>query len=101
MKTNHVIGTAYFNQDDTVGWHQDKVEPLRVGCPIFIFSFFASRPLSFRDLATGHELEAMMMMEHGSLMVMGYETNRQCQHSILPMSQPTGYRLSISFRAID
>ena len=100
VKTNHVIGTVYYDHNDTVGWHQDKVEPLQVGCPIFIFSFFASRPLTFRDLATEQPI-GEISMDHGSLLVLGYETNRVCQHAILPLSQPTGYRLSISFRAIQ
>jgi hypothetical protein len=99
FRTNHVIGTKYYNQDDTVGWHQDKVEPLQVDVPIFIFSFYDTRPLSFRDATTHAELGSILM-ESGSLLVLGYQTNRQCQHAILPTSQPVSTRLSISFRAI-
>lgn len=97
-ETNHVIGTLYKDEKDTIGYHDDKIKTIDEKVPIFIFSFLQQRPLSFRHNMTGAVTE--VPMKPGSLFVMGHETNKHYQHAILPTKTPLNERVSVIFRKI-
>lgn len=114
-RTNHVIGTVYYNQNDNIGWHDDKTATIDPTVPIYIFSFGQQRPLSIRQKPTetikdrfGKQIGersdppviCQVPMEQGSLCILGHQTNSSCQHAILPTNQLIGKRISLIFRKV-
>lgn len=99
-KTNHVIGTLYQNESDSIGWHNDKPKTIDPTVPIFIFSFGAQRPLLFRKNQTT-EVVASIPMAPGSLFILDAATNSEYQHCIAASSTESyGPRISLIFRQI-
>ncbi len=96
---NHVIGTIYRDGKDIIGWHDDKVKSIDSKVPIFILSFGAQRPLSFRNKET-EKFEVDIPMKPGSLFILGHQTNKDYQHSIQESHEIIGPRVSIIFRNI-
>jgi len=95
---NHIIGTKYYDGDDSIGWHFDKPGTINPDVPIFIFSCGAQRDLSFRRIGE-ENAEVKIPMEPGSLFVLGHKTNNAYQHSIEP-DTTKDTRISIIFRNI-
>lgn len=96
----------YEDGKDCIGPHNDKVDDIEG--PIYTFSFGAQRELHLHDndnddLANPDDV---IIMEPGSLLILGPETNKVMKHSIpeakfhrvLPKDVYMGSRTSIIFR---
>lgn len=79
---NHVIATRYEDGDDCIGFHSDKVEDIAKESLIIILSTGAKRELHLRKVG---EVSAgfVVVMQPGSLFVLGPQTNIQYEHSIV------------------
>ena len=107
---NNVIATHY-NDNDFIGWHHDKTLDIREDSLIIIFTFGARREFHIRDKAS-HEVEHVVVMEPGSMLVLGWQTNLVKEHSVVPLADervlpppdelepPAGGRISLVMRDI-
>jgi len=108
MVINHAIATQYAFADDCIGAHQDKLKSITPGTPIFSMSFGDTREMQLTDIESGNLLHTIVM-EPGSLFVLGPETNARMKHAIVPIHEETltkrpdgvvGPRISVVFRNI-
>lgn len=81
---NHGIATQYVMATDGIGAHQDKLKSLVPGCPILCLSFGDTREMVLTDL--DGELKHTLIMEPGSLFVLGHQTNLVMKHAIVPIA---------------
>jgi len=106
---NHCIVTRYVDEEDNIGFHQDKIRTMTPNSPIWIFSTLGSerREMHFANLKKNKVL-GKLVMEPGSLLVLGPQTNATMTHSIvsgkdevlLKRTSPVGTRISMVFRDI-
>lgn len=101
VNLNHVIGTVYYNKDDNIERHNDKVQTLDPNTPIFTVSLLSSRPLAVRPNpkdAKDKPKVSEVMLDPGSFLVVGPKTNSNYQHAILPQKQKLDTKISLIFR---
>jgi alkylated DNA repair dioxygenase AlkB len=84
---NHIIGTKYIDGDDNIGFHSDKMKDIVDGSPIFMISMGEKRELHFRDASFQGIITDQIVMEPGSLFVLGPKTNIKKQHAIAKLSE--------------
>lgn len=101
VDTNHVIATLYEDENDSIGWHDDKMDTLDPNSPIYIFSFGQERELCFRKKnEKDNEKIVHIPMEEGSLLKLTVATNELYEHSIQTSKQQMGPRISLIFRSV-
>jgi len=93
---NHVVGLLYFDEQDSLAFHHDKVLDLDEESLIVNVSFGAARPIVFRE-REGRRSQTIVL-QPGSMLVLGPQTNRRFVHSVPKLFAPTGPRLSLSLR---
>lgn len=81
---NHVILTLYAKEKDCIGWHADKTESFEAGSDILLMSLGQTREFHLRNNET--QKVTVVIVEAGDLFVLGWETNKTFQHSIVPYS---------------
>jgi len=79
---NHVIGTQYCNADDYIGYHDDKTKDITKGSYIYMISLGDQRELHLRPKGSENPTFTLVM-EPGSLFILGPDTNATMQHSIV------------------
>lgn len=95
---NHVIATYYIDEKANIGWHQDKIADITEGTNIPILSMGETRDLSLKNLQTN--VVQHIELSHGDLFVLGWETNLNYEHAILPCKEDKKERISLVFRNI-
>jgi len=107
MYINHIIGTKYCNNNDNIGFHDDKVNDLAKDSLILILSFGERREMHLKDNLTGDLV--CFVMEPGSLFILGPITNKTMRHSLVKVEHekllnrknaPVGVRMSLVFRHV-
>lgn len=103
---NHCIATRYEDGDDNIGFHSDKVDDIADNSMIFMLSTGAVRELHFRRVGEENPC-AVFVVTPGTLFVLGPETNRLYEHSVVPLKkekvlsrETVGMRMSLVFRNI-
>ena len=95
---NSVLGNAYRDGRDSMGWHADDEKELGAEPVIASISLGAERKFKLRK-RMGHSTTDLRL-EHGSLLVM----QRQCQsgyrHSLPKTVKPVGLRINLTFRQV-
>lgn len=107
MRINHAIGTQYRDSNDYIGFHQDKTETITDGTPILMLSFGERREMHLTDLQGN--VKSVVVMEPGSLFVLGPQTNATMKHAIvvgkdervLDKNRIIGPRVSLVLRDIS
>jgi alkylated DNA repair dioxygenase AlkB len=108
---NHVLIQYYRNGDDNIGEHSDKTLDIEKNTPILNFSIGATRTMTLRYKNDKTKKETIQL-KHGSLFVLGLETNKKWLHCIKPNKKipklktedeliNDGQRISFTFRAIN
>lgn len=87
VEINHGIATQYQRVDDNIGAHQDKLIDIVPETPILSLSFGDRREMQFTNL-DGKVLNTIVL-EPGSLFVLGPQTNKQMKHAIIPIAKET------------
>jgi hypothetical protein len=106
---NHIIGTQYCGADDYIGYHDDKTKDITKDSYIYLLSFGDRRELHLRP--NGSENPTItLVMEPGSLFILGPKTNATMQHSIVKTheekilrrrEEDTGVRISLVLRNVS
>jgi hypothetical protein len=113
---NHVIGTRYNDKNDYIGFHSDKTVDINPGSPIVMFSFGGTRTMTLAEIQKGADGNPVLVgpknntkvlinhvdftMEHGDCFVLGWNTNKDFQHSIVKSNEDTDPRISLVMRDI-
>ena len=84
QKCNHVVVNRFNNGEDHIGYHHDKTLDFADGTHVITISLGATREFRIQDkdgltVASAH-------LEHGSLNVLGWDTNTEHKHSIVKTS---------------
>jgi alkylated DNA repair dioxygenase AlkB len=94
---NSVGLNFYRDGADSVAPHNDHLDEILEGFPIALLSLGATRRMTIR--AKEPPRRALHVdLEAGSLLVMGYETQRHYTHGIPKTKEPVGPRISLAFR---
>mmetsp|Transcript_72527 Transcript_72527/g.125856 ORF Transcript_72527/g.125856 Transcript_72527/m.125856 type:complete len:331 (+) Transcript_72527:76-1068(+) len=92
---NHCVGNLYRNQKDSIGPHKDKMLDILEGSHIVSLSFGAERPIVLES-DTG--VQQVVPLRHGSLFVIGPDTNKTWKHAIPRSAERCGPRISLTIR---
>ena len=94
---NSMLANLYRDGNDAIGWHADNEPELGPQPVIASLSLGASRRFDMRHRDAPGKVERIML-EHGSLLVMGGQTQSRWQHSIARTAAPTAERINLTFR---
>lgn len=86
LTLNHVIGTQYLDGQDYIGFHSDKIRDIAEESLILDISLGERREFHFRCKDRKIITDAIIL-DHGSLFILGPETNRIKEHSLVPVYQ--------------
>ena len=96
---NHVVINRYRDGADHIGLHRDKDGDFVEGTSVLTVSLGGSRRFVLKHADGATE---SMSLEHGSLFVLGSETNKagEWKHSIAKTAGAVEERISLTFRSI-
>ncbi|XP_060106380.1 DNA oxidative demethylase ALKBH2 [Heteronotia binoei] len=103
---NFVLINRYKDGHDHIGEHRDDERELVPRSPIASVSFGACRDFVFRHGAsrgrrTSRRIEAIkVQLEHGSLLMMNFPTNRYWYHSLPSRKKVLAPRINLTFRKV-
>jgi len=87
----------YRDEHDSVAPHNDHLYEIVEGYPIALLSLGAARRMTIRT-KTRPRRALDLDLEHGSLLLMSYETQRNYDHGIPKSKTAIGPRISAAFR---
>lgn len=96
---NSVLANRYRDGRDCMGWHSDNESALGPRPLIASLSLGATRRFVLKHR---HEPSRKLELElpHGSLLVMGGDTQRNYKHALPRTAKPLGERINLTFRRI-
>ncbi|KAF7240705.1 DNA oxidative demethylase ALKBH2 [Varanus komodoensis] len=104
---NFVLINRYKDGRDHIGEHRDDERELVPGSPIASVSFGASRDFIFRHCASRGKAPSCriepvrLLLEHGSLLLMNFPTNRYWTHSLPSRKKVLAPRINLTFRKVQ
>jgi alkylated DNA repair dioxygenase AlkB len=98
IKFNSCLLNLYHNGNEGMGWHSDDEKSMGKNNTIASLSFGAERKFSFKHKQTKQIVS--LVLEHGSLLVMKDDTQRNWLHSLPKSKNITQPRISLTFRTI-
>ena len=99
VRFNSVLANLYRDGQDSMGWHSDDEPELGPRPLIASLSFGAGRTFRLRSRAT-REAALSIELTHGSLLLMGGDTQSLYQHALPKRMRVTGARINLTFRTI-
>jgi alkylated DNA repair dioxygenase AlkB len=93
---NSCLLNLYHDGSEGMGWHSDDERSLSQGAPILSLSFGAPRKFSFRHKNTRETVS--LILENGSLLVMGGETQQHWHHQLPKSTKVASPRVNLTFR---
>ena len=97
---NSVLCNLYRDGQDSMGWHADDEPELGPNPVIASLSFGASRMFHLRHKTDLDLPTAKIALEHGSLLVMGGDTQTFWKHQLPKTRRTIGPRINLTFRKI-
>jgi alkylated DNA repair dioxygenase AlkB len=94
---NSVGLNLYRDGRDSVAPHNDHLDVLVEGFPIGLLSLGTTRRMTIRAKEPPRRV-LHIDLEHGSLLMMSYATQRHYTHGIPKTAEPVGERISLAFR---
>jgi alkylated DNA repair dioxygenase AlkB len=94
---NSVGLNLYRDEHDSVAPHNDKLHELVAHQPIALLSLGATRTMIIRRKMPPH-LKTELVLEAGSLLLMGWNAQLHYDHGIPKLPRPVGPRISLAFR---
>ena len=102
QQLNHCVVTLYRDENDSLGFHKDKLLDLKPNSLILSISFGSPRPILFYpSKKKKHQHRQSLILQPGSLLAIGPLTNKLYKHSIPKLKESVGPRISLSMRSID
>lgn len=95
---NSCLLNLYHDGSEGMGWHSDDERSLQPGAPILSLSFGAVRKFSFRHKRTKETVS--VVLEKGSLLIMGGETQKHWHHQLPKTSKVSSPRVNLTFRTM-
>ena len=95
---NSVLANRYRDGRDCMGWHSDNEASLGPEPVIASVSLGASRRFVLKHRQAAPKLE--LSLSHGSLLLMGGETQANYRHALPRTAKPVGERINLTFRRI-
>ncbi|MHC6200687.1 DNA methylase [Elizabethkingia miricola] len=95
---NSCLLNLYHSGDEGMAWHSDAEKDLKKHGAIGSMSFGAERKFAFKHKKTQEKVE--LILEHGSLLVMKYETQDFWLHRLPPTKKFFKERVNLTFRSI-
>ena len=95
---NFVLANLYRDGADSVGWHADDERDLGRRPVIATLSLGAARRFVLRSATAGARTERVL--EHGSLLLMHSDSQREYRHSVPRTAKRVGERISLTFRRV-
>jgi alkylated DNA repair dioxygenase AlkB len=93
-----VLANRYRSGADKMGLHADDEALWGANPTIVSLSFGAARRFVFRHRRSRERVE--IVLEHGSLLLMGGETQRHWLHAVPGTARPVGERINLTFRRL-
>jgi alkylated DNA repair dioxygenase AlkB len=98
---SYVLLNFYRNNKDNIGWHSDDEKDLKEGASIFSVNLGATRVFQWRDKEFSSKDTYECKLEHGSLFVMGGDTQKWWKHRAPPQNgSELGERINMTFRVM-
>ncbi len=95
---NSCLLNLYHDGRDAMGWHSDDERALGPDPVIASLSLGEPRKFGFRHKQSGERVD--LLLEHGSLLLMGTGVQQNWKHALLPSAKATNPRVSLTFRRI-
>lgn len=97
---NHAVINQYKNGEDHIGFHKDKTRDFTKGTSVITISLGIARCFQLKNVKSGHVQE--IVLQPGSLFVLGTKTNEEWKHSIPKRSvnEIKDIRISVTLRNI-
>jgi alkylated DNA repair dioxygenase AlkB len=95
---NSCLLNLYHDGSEGMGWHSDNEKELKENGAIASMSFGAERKFVFKHKASKEKVE--VLLEHGSLLIMGGTTQEHWLHRLPPSKRITTPRVNLTFRSI-
>ncbi|PZW64610.1 alkylated DNA repair dioxygenase AlkB [Pseudomonas sp. URMO17WK12:I1] len=96
---NGVLLNYYRDGQDSMGWHSDDERELGAEPLVASLSLGGERRFDLRRKG-GTRIEHSLQLAHGSLLVMGGQTQHHWQHQVAKTRKPCAPRLNLTFRLI-
>jgi alkylated DNA repair dioxygenase AlkB len=96
---NGVLANFYRDGRDSMGWHADDEPELGARPPIASLSLGATRRFMLRH-RDDHSRQCAIELAHGSLLLMGGETQAHYRHALLKTARAVGERINLTFRRL-
>lgn len=94
---NSMLANLYRNGQDAIGWHADDEPELGPQPLIASLSLGAERRFDIRR-RDDHSQVVRILLEHGSLLLMGGYMQRHWQHAMARTTKMVGERINLTFR---
>jgi alkylated DNA repair dioxygenase AlkB len=95
---NSCLANLYHSGEEGMAWHSDGEKDLKKNGAIASVTLGAERRFGFKHKDSGEKV--MMVLEHGSLMVMKGTTQSHWLHRLPPTKKITEPRINLTFRTI-
>jgi alkylated DNA repair dioxygenase AlkB len=95
---NSCLLNLYHDGNEGLGWHSDDERSIGKNTPIASLSFGAERKFSFKHKQTKQTV--LLVLEHGSLLVMKDATQMNWLHSLPKSNKITQARINLTFRTM-
>ncbi|MCY1541266.1 2OG-Fe(II) oxygenase superfamily protein [compost metagenome] len=99
QRLNGVLLNYYRDGQDSMGWHSDDEVELGVNPLIASLSLGGTRRFDLRRKGQ-NRIEHSLLLNHGSLLVMGGPTQHYWQHQVAKTRSHCAPRLNLTFRLI-
>ncbi|MFV9550572.1 alpha-ketoglutarate-dependent dioxygenase AlkB family protein [Algibacter sp. PT7-4] len=99
IKFTSCLANLYRNGNDGNGWHADNEKQLGKNPIIASVTFGAERSFQFKH-KTNKLLKTKLTLQHGSLLLMQGETQKNWLHQIPKTKKNIGKRINLTFRII-
>lgn len=97
---NSVLINLYRDERDSVGWHSDDEPELGATPLIASLSLGATRTFKLKSKKGHRNKPVALDLTHGSLLLMGGDTQRHWSHAVEKERLPVGPRINLTFRTI-
>lgn len=95
---NACLLNLYHNGDEAMAWHSDGEKTLKENGAIASMSFGAERAFQFKHKQTNKQIQ--LLLEHGSLLIMKDETQKNWLHRLAKSTKIKTPRINLTFRTI-
>ncbi len=95
---NSCLLNLYHTGDEAMAWHSDGEKTLKENGAIASMSFGAERVFQFKHKQTNKQIQ--LLLEHGSLLIMKDETQKNWLHRLAKSTKIKTPRINLTFRTI-